>query len=142
MATLPHLSWSSHPLSCMFIISILQKLPSFHLFHSFPFPHLFPSLYSCLRLFPFGYLLHSLLHLMLFHFRNHHHNHHILCFSFFSLEVNLHTYLTTWLCSCPVGIFFGSHIIIAKIQKIINKCHHKMCNSKINSHHSWFNFFS
>jgi len=31
----------------------------------------------------------------------------ILCFSLCPLEVNLHTYLTTWLSSCPIGIFFG-----------------------------------
>ena len=36
------------------------------------------------------------------------------------LEVNLHTYLTTWLSSCPVGIFPRSHHIIVKIS-IISK---------------------
>ena len=30
-----------------------------------------------------------------------------LCFSFCPLEVNLNTYLTTWLSLYPVGIFFG-----------------------------------
>jgi len=30
-----------------------------------------------------------------------------LCFSLCPSEVNLHTYLTTWLCSCLVGIFLG-----------------------------------
>ena len=43
-----------------------------------------------------------------------------LCFSLCSLEVNLHTYLTTWLCSCQVGIFFGFLTIIVN-PKIINK---------------------
>jgi len=38
----------------------------------------------------------------------------------FSFEVNLHTYLTTWLSSCLVGIFPRSHLTFAKIQ-IINK---------------------
>ena len=31
-------------------------------------------------------------------------------------KVNLHTYLTTWLSSCPVGIFLMSSPLIAKIQ--------------------------
>jgi len=41
-------------------------------------------------------------------------------FPFLHLKVNLHTYLTTWLSSCPVGIFPRSHHIIAKIS-IISK---------------------
>jgi len=36
-------------------------------------------------------------------------------FLFFPLKVNLHTYLTTWLSSCPVGIFPRSHHLIVKI---------------------------
>jgi len=40
-------------------------------------------------------------------FAPHHHHLLILCVSLYSLEVNLHTYLTTWLSSCPMGIFFG-----------------------------------
>jgi len=48
-------------------------------------------------------------------FHHHHHcvnchNHLIIltifCFSLCPLEVNIHTYLTTWLNSCPVGVFF------------------------------------
>ena len=31
----------------------------------------------------------------------------MILFSIFSLEVNIHTYLTTWLSSRPMGIFFG-----------------------------------
>ena len=55
-------------------------------------------------------------------------------FFFLPLEVNLHTYLTTWLSSCPVGIFPRSHLIFAKIQ-IINKVSPLKWKSKINSHH-------
>jgi len=43
-----------------------------------------------------------------------------LVFFLLPLEVNLHTYLTIWLSSCPVGIFSRSHTLIVKIQ-IINK---------------------
>ena len=92
--------------------------PSFISFPSFIFSFLInmPLIPLCVLvfiLFQFGHLLHFLLHFMLFQFHNDHHNHHILCFfSFCPLEVNIHTYLTTWLSSCPVGIFFGSHTII------------------------------
>jgi len=52
------------------------------------------------------------------------------------LEVDLHTYLTTWLSSCPVEIFPRSHLIFAKIQ-IINKVSPlKWIN--LNSHHVVF----
>ena len=118
-------------------------------FHSFPFHHLHSLLCSCLCLFPFGHLLHSLLHFVPFKFHNHHHNHHIFVFSFSPLEDKLHTYLTTWLSSCPVGIFFGSLTIIAKIKNHKQSATIKMCNSKINSHQPntqnwapwyWWNF--
>ena len=49
------------------------------------------------------------------------------CFSFCSLEVNLHTYLTTWLSSCLVGIFFGFSHCIAKKSTIINKSNQLKC---------------
>ena len=56
-------------------------------------------------------------------------------FSFCSLEENLHTYLTTWLSSCPVTIFFELITIFVN-PKIINKSEtSKMCNPKTNSHH-------
>ena len=37
----------------------------------------------------------------------------ILCFSLCPLKANLHTYLTTWLSSCLVGILFGFSPCIA-----------------------------
>ena len=50
----------------------------------------------------------------------HHHPHTIIVFSLCPLEVYLHTYLTTWLSSCPVKIFLGFLTIIVN-QKIITK---------------------
>jgi len=73
----------------------------------FPFIFLFSialcySVHLCL----FGFHLLSFPY-MLFNSAPLHHHHHIIVFSIFPLEVNLHTYLTTWLSSCPVGILFG-----------------------------------
>jgi len=61
--------------------------------------------------------------------------HHLNCvFSLCSFEENLHTYLTTWLSSCPVTIFTKSHHILL-IKIIIQSENPKnMCHSKINSH--------
>ena len=60
----------------------------------------------------------------------------ISCFFHFCLcEVNLHTYLTIWLSSCPVGIFLRSSPLIAKISILSKVSHLKMAKSKINSYH-------
>ena len=65
----------------------------------------------------------------------HHHNHHI-CVFFFPLKVNIHTYLTTWLSSCLVEIFFGFLTIFCLKQKNHKQnATHKMCNLKTNLHH-------
>ena len=98
-----------------------------------PFPFL---LYSCVLIFLFGFSI-LLLSIICFNFEPHHHQHHIISFSLCSLVVNLHTYLTTWLSSCSVGIFFGSLTIFCLKQKLINKVQRiKMCNPKIYSQQS------
>ena len=99
-----HLSWRSHTLqvACFF---------HFHL-HKLSYPSSFLSFPLChFTLIIFFYALSFPQSIVIFTY---------LLFSFFPLKVNLHTYLTTWLSSCPVGIFPRSHTIIAKIQ-IINK---------------------
>jgi len=58
-------------------------------------------IFFCYSIYIFIYLV------PYFNFAPHHHLHHIIVFYLCPLEVNLHTYLTTWLSSCPVGIFFG-----------------------------------
>ena len=83
-----------------------------------PFPFL---LYSCVLLFLFGFSI-LLLSIICFNSAPLHHHHHIIVFCFYPLEVNFHTYLTTWLNSCPVGIFFEFLTIFClKIKKTINK---------------------
>jgi len=52
-----------------------------------------------------------------FTFRTTHHSHLIICFPF-SFGSEPSHYLTTWLSSCSVGIFPGSHHIIVKISII------------------------
>ena len=71
-------------------------------------------------IFQFGSLRHNCFLLCSFNSATLHHLHYILCFFLLPLEVNFHTYLTTWLSSCLVGIFPRSHLTISKIQ-IINK---------------------
>jgi len=58
----------------------------------------------------------------------------ILCFSLCPLEVNLHTYLTTWLSLYPVGIFFGLSPYLLISKSLYKRVTHKICNLKINSH--------
>ena len=96
-----------------------HSYPSSFPFH-LPLHHYFPLCSCVLFLFPFDPLHTNCILLCSFIFRKHHHLHHILCFFLLPLEVNLHTYLTTWLSSCPMGIFSRSHTLIVKIQ-IINK---------------------
>ena len=111
-----HLSWRSHTPSSVFIHSLHHKLscPS----SLFPFFHyaIYPCVYV-LFLLPFSIRSPSLylLSFMFFHFRKVYSSSPYLVIFLLPLEVNLHTYLTIWLSSCPVGIFPRFHAIIAKI---------------------------
>ena len=90
-------------ITCSFSISFLHPFIFFlsYLRH-FPFPF-----YVLVLLFTIRFLSCFLLSYMFFIFTHHHLHHHIIVFSLCPLDVNLHTYLTTWLSSCPVRIFFG-----------------------------------
>ena len=104
VTALHHSSWSLTPLQVVWRPS--SSISFLYLFISSflaPFPFI---LYSCVLLFLFGFSI-LLLSSICFNFVPLHHHHHIIVFSLFPLEVNLHTYLTTWLSSCLVGIFFG-----------------------------------
>ena len=68
--------------------------------------HLFLPCTISILLFLFDFSI-LLLSIICFNYAPLHHHHHIIVFYFCPLEVNLHTYLTTWLSSCSVGIFFG-----------------------------------
>ena len=111
-------------LACQFSTHTISfLLPSFP---SFPFT---PFYLVFLYLFPFGSsfvfcVVLPFYHSTMFHFIVSFHVFQfpqciiivtLYWFSFLPLEVNLHTYLTTCLCSCPVGIFPRSNHIIAKI---------------------------
>jgi len=130
VVTFNHSSWSLLTLQVAwpdhtFIILSFSFLSSFY----FSIP-----LCSCVHLFYFLSFPYTL-----FNFTPIHHQHHIIMFSLCPLEVNLHTYLTTWLSSYPVGIFFGFFIIFCLKSKPINKVQPiKMCDSKINSHREVF----
>jgi len=69
------------------------------------------------------------------------HQHHIIVFFLCPLEENLHTYLSTWLSSCPVAIFYGFLIIFYLNQKIINKVQSIKC-AILKSTHITFGFCS
>ena len=117
-----HSSWRTPTLqvACSFHFH-LHKLSIIHLFSHFHYAiSLWVYVLVFLPFFQFGLLHYICFLLCSFISAKHHHLHLILWFSFLSLEVSLHTYLTNWLSSCPVGIFPRSHPIIAKIQ-IINK---------------------
>ena len=107
---LHHSSWSILPIQVAwppFIILSFSSLSSFYFSSFAPFSLYFMFLY---HLFLFGFHL-LYLPYMLFNSAPFHHQHHIILFSLCPLEVNLHTYITTWLSSCPVGISFGFVII-------------------------------
>ena len=110
-----------------------HTLPSISISSSFLFftiPISFPS-YDHVFLFSlFWFLCYLSFHLCSLIFTPHL----ILCFSLCPLEVNLHTYLTTWLSLCPMGIFFGFLTIIVNPKNINKRVTHKMCNPKIKSH--------
>ena len=91
--------FSTHTIRILSFILSTISIHHFHFVH-FCFHHVI--------VFPF----------MPFNFHTMHHCHLIMWFSFLPLEVNLHTYLTTWLSSCPVGIFPRSYHIFVKIQTI------------------------
>ena len=72
---------------------------------------------------PFGFYLFFLPSYMFFIFAHHHLHHHIIVFSLCPLEVNLHTYLTTFKLVKFVSsgnLLWVSHHILLKI-KTINK---------------------
>ena len=107
VTALPHLSWSSHHLSGVFIFTILT-ISFLHLifFSILPCAIYVICLCSCL----FHFLLVTFIHPLFPFFSNSAPCIIITLFLSFSLcpcEVNLHTYLTTWLNSCPVRIFLG-----------------------------------
>jgi len=98
----PHSKWrdpfSIHHISICFL----------RLFHFFHYSNL--SLCSYVLIFfhcQFGFYHDFMFPLMFIKFLPFIINHEILVFFLCPLEVNLHTYLTTWLSLCPVGIFFG-----------------------------------
>jgi len=87
-----------------------------HLLISSPFLFFFPFPYAIIPYFcsfMFGFLHHLVLLFHVLYFCTFIIIIIIFVFSFFPLEVNLHTHLTTWLSSCQVGIFFGFLTIIA-----------------------------
>ena len=124
-----HFKWSfcttylraSHPPSGVTPSSILHKLAlSLHLFafYSFwfflaPFPFVFKFLFI---FFSFGLSILYILNSVPLH-----HLHLIIVFSLCPLEVNLHTYLTSWLSSCLVEIFFGFLTIIVNLKNLNQK---------------------
>ena len=98
----PPSKWCDPPLFNHISFSFLLSLPLFPLFHL--------SLCSYVLVFILCQCsVHYVLDFpsMLFYISPFNINHHIPVFFLCPLEVNLHTYLTTWLCPCPVGIFFG-----------------------------------
>ena len=110
----PHSKWRVHAISIFisflsFIFSFISITPCFVGFMFLSFFH-----------FLFGHLHFNCFLLCSFIFRKASSSSPYLVLSFLPLEVNLQTYLTTWLSSCSVGIFPRSHPIIAKTQ-IINK---------------------
>jgi len=117
VAALHHSSWSLLPVQVVCQLLTIHKF-SLHLFFSSPCTISIPSYEFVFFCFPFRFLYCFPFHLCYLILAPHHHHHHpILCFSLCPLEVNLHTYLTTWLSSCPVGIFFGFLTIIDNSKK-------------------------
>ena len=111
VATLHHLSWSLSPSKWRDTISILHKLSL--LSSSFPFIPFASSLrlYSFSLCYFFSFTtrssLYSLLHFVHLIPQSSSSSPYNCVFPLCPLEVNLHTYLTTWLSSCLVGTFFG-----------------------------------
>ena len=100
-----------------------------------PFPFL---LYYCVLLFLFGFHI-LLLSIIYFNSSPLNYHHHIVVFSLCPLEVNLHTYLTIWLRSCPMRIFFRFlAIFYSKIKNHKQSATYKMCKLKIKSHQVCF----
>ena len=109
--SIPSSKWRDH------ISPSISFLLSLHLFFSSPCAIFIP--FYDLVFFFFSFLISILFsfHLCSLNFAP---RHLILCFSLCSLEENLHTYLTTWLSSCPMTIFIESHLTLLKNQKLIN----------------------
>jgi len=98
---------------------------------------------SCVLLFLFGFYI-LLFFIICFNFVPLHHHHNIIMFSFYHLELNLHTYLTTWLSSCLVRIFSEFLTILClKMKNHKQSAIHKMWNLKINSRQkAWSSSYS
>ena len=97
-----------------------HKLSFLHLFFPFPLQLCVLCLCSCFALPTSIRLPSSYLFLLCLSIPQYASSSRYNVFFLLPLEVNLHTYLTTWISSCPVGIFPRSHLRFAKIQ-IINK---------------------
>ena len=151
---LQQLSWKkNHTPSGVSIINPPHKLSSSILFLHFHFHHfiLCSSLVS-IRFFHCAYVLfflhfNSVMHCFIAFFHIFQFQQciiHVTLYWFLSLplEVNLHTYLTTWLNSCPVGIFPRFHHFIVKIS-ILSKVSHLKWNHLNSTHHVvfWAFFF-
>ena len=118
VAALHHLSWSLPPSKWCESSPPFHKLPS--LFSLF-----FPCIYTFLffMFFNSSFTIRSSLYSLLYFvhlFLQSLSSTPYICVFLFALEVNLHTYITTWLSSCLVEIFFGFLTIIVN-PKIINK---------------------
>ena len=118
----PPSKWRDHPLHFSISFLHLISFPSCHhgIYHSF--------LCSCLCLYHLIIFIHHLLP-VLFNSRLIHHNYHILVFFLLSSRSEP-SHLTTWLSSCPVRIFFGSHLALLKIKNHKQEQPIKMCNLK------------
>ena len=107
----------------------LISISFLHLFTLFlPLLHHFSSiLYVIVLFFSFSVFIVFSFHYMLFISAHHDLNHHIIVFSLCPLLENLHTYLTTWLSSCPMVIFFRFVTIFCLKLKFINKVQLTKC---------------
>ena len=95
----------------------------------------FHSILCLSLLFNFSFYIVFLYLAPCLNFAPHHHLHHTIV-SLCPLEVNLHAYLTTWLSSCPVGIFFEFLTIFYLKQKLINKVQPIKCTILKSTHNN------
>ena len=115
LASVHLMAFLCSPITCRSFFSC-SPITSAHLFIHFPSRHYFPFWCSCFCFISIQSSSSSCFNFMFFIFPQTSSSSPYLVVSFWLLEVNLHTYLTTWLSSCPVGIFSRSHTIIVKIQ--------------------------
>ena len=116
----PHSSWRIHTPSGVFNLIHHHKL---HFLLPFSIHHCYLCFVFCALVFFFHFSIRfHLFHLFPFQvipISQHASFTPYNVFFLLPLEVNFHTYLTTWLSSCLVGIFPRSHHIFAKIKIII-----------------------